>query len=101
MTISPKAVRAPIVVDMDRLESGMLLAALAELPFKTVYSLIGKINAQAHSHFSDPSEHAKRRPFEFEFHELTFCARTLETLPYREVHALLDRVHRHCKPGKR
>lgn len=101
MTRQPTIDRAQVVVEMDRLESGILLAALAELPFKTVYALIGKVNARAHGHFSDPSQHAKRKPFEFEIHELAFCAQTLESLPYREVHALLERVHRACEPGKR
>jgi len=98
VTIPSKGCRVHPVIEMDRRESGFLLAALAELPFKTVFALIGKINAQAYANFPDPSQHEMRKPFEFERDELAFCARTLQSLPYRDVHALLERMHRICGP---
>jgi len=93
VTRPPTNSRAQATVEMDRQEAGVLLAALSELPFKTVYALIGNLNAQAYRNFSDPSQHSLRKPFEFDRQELAFCATALETLPYRDVHALLGRMH--------
>jgi len=90
-----------IAIEMDRREAGLLLGALSELPFKSVYALIGKLNAQAYGNFPDPSRHATRKPFEFDRQELTLCAGVLETLPYRDVHELLERVHEAAGTGRR
>lgn len=100
MSAAKNRPRSAIVVAMDRRESGMLLAALAELPFKKVYQLIGNLNAQAHAQFGDRSAPGDALPFRFEPVEWEFCLGVLQSLPYRDVHRLLERIGRRDPSGQ-
>ncbi|MBX3630265.1 MAG: hypothetical protein KF908_10245 [Nitrosomonas sp.] len=81
-------------IELNLEEGSLLLTALAECPFKTVFELIGKLNHQAHLHFTEISDHTLRRPFEFTEQELALSMKALGRLPYEHVHQLLNSLNR-------
>ena len=83
-----------VSIELNLEEGSLLLTALAECPFKTVFELIGKLNHQAHFHFTEISDHTLRKPFEFTEQELALSMKALGRLPYEHVHRLLNRLDR-------
>ncbi|MGO0793184.1 hypothetical protein ACTOWA_25280 [Herbaspirillum seropedicae] len=71
-------------VDQGRL----LMSALAELPFKRVFELIGKLNASAQA----PAGVATGLRASFTTAELALALEALGQLPYVQVHALIDEL---------
>lgn len=74
----------------DSRQSGIVLSALAERPFKDVFELIGVVNGQAHRLFRDGAE----GPGEFRLAEsdLELCLDALQDLPYRRVRDVIARI---------
>ncbi len=70
-------------------EGGLLLEALAELPFKTVFELIGKLNQQANELFTAGCAQYERQQFVLTEAELALTIKALGNLPYHRVHGLL------------
>jgi hypothetical protein len=81
-----------LVVSLDREQSGLVLSALAELPFKTVYALIGKLNQQAHENFPTARDRRTPKPFRMEPGEFALCLQALGALPYQAVSRLMEHL---------
>lgn len=82
-----------VSIELNLAEGNLLLNALAECPFKTVFELIGKLNYQAHLNFGEVSDQSVRRPFDFTEQEMSISIKALEKLPYELVHHLLTRLN--------
>ena len=67
-------------------EGGLVIEALAELPFKTVFELIGDLNRQAVTGADAPAG----RPYRVDRDNLELILRALAQLPYERVHRLLS-----------
>lgn len=70
-------------------EGNLLLEALAECPFKSVFELIGKLNQQANSLFLSGVAQKERQKFTFTESELSLSIKALGNMPYQRVHKLL------------
>lgn len=81
-----------VEVALDRDQCGLVLSALAELPFKTVYALIGKLNQQAHENFPTAQQDRVRKVFRMETREFALCLEALGALPYQTVNRLVDHL---------
>lgn len=75
-------------------EGNLLLEALAECPFKSVFELIGKLNQQANISFGSNVAHGERRSFVFTESELSLTIKSLGNMPYHRVHQLLAELNR-------
>ena len=84
--------REGVEVALDRDQSGLVLSALAELPFKTVYALIGKLNQQAHENFPTAKERGTPKAFRMEPREFALCLEALGALPYHTVSRLMEHL---------
>lgn len=67
----------------------LLMGALAELPFKRVFELIGKLNAGAQA----PAAASASLRIRLSAAELALVLEALGQLPYVQVHALIDELH--------
>lgn len=75
-------------ITLSLAEGGLVMEALAELPFKTVFGLIGELNRQANEH-----DGMIAHEFVFERADLALIVKALGELPYSRVHALLANLH--------
>jgi hypothetical protein len=75
-------------------EGNLLLEALAELPFKTVFELIGKLNHQANESFADGGDDNQRQKFLFTEIEMALTIKALGEIPYNRVHFLLANLNK-------
>ena len=80
-------------IELNLQEGNLLLTALAECPFKTVFELIGKLNHQSYLHFSGINDQSLRKPFELTEQELILSMNALGKLPYEQVHQLLANLN--------
>ena len=83
-------------------QSGLMLQALAELPFKSVFELIGNLNQQAHQLFASDTAPQTEQVFLFQPAELARAIKALGELPYNRVNALLQHIHQQLqeqRPG--
>lgn len=76
----------------DRHQSGMVLVALAELPFKNVFEVIGRINEQAHRCFGDGTDAQAKHPFRLSRREIGLCLEALQAMPYGAVREIASRL---------
>lgn len=81
-------------VELNLQEGNLMLVALAECPFKTVFELIGKLNQQANTHFAETADHSQRQPFIFEEQEMLLILKALGKLPYEQVYQLLTHLNK-------
>lgn len=70
-------------------DGALLLEALAELPFKQVYRLIGELDRQAQRAFGAGGD----GQFDFEPDQLRLALAALGGLPHRRVDRLLHSMH--------
>lgn len=78
-----------LTIQLSLQEGNLLLEALAELPFKSVFELIGKLNQQANELFVPGIAPQELQRFVFTEVELSLVIQALGNLPYHRVHALL------------
>lgn len=88
----------PILLTLE--QSGLILQALAELPFKTVFELIGQLNQQAHRLFADGVDPQSPQPFVFAARDLSLAIKALGELPFNRVSALLSNLHQQIAQQK-
>jgi len=84
-------------IELSLEEGNLLLIALAECPFKTVFELIGKLNQQAHHHFAGAADRSGQKPFTFTEQEAGLAIEALGKLPYEHVHQLLSSLKKQMK----
>ena len=80
-------------IELNLHESGLLLQALAERPFKQVFEVIGKLNHQAQAFYQPPVNNQKRILFSLGAAEFSLCIKALGDLPYNQVQALIANLH--------
>lgn len=73
-------------------EAQLIFEALAELPFKYVYELIGKLNSRANEIASREAGTASQA-YVLEAQELALVIRALGALPFNRVHGLLAKLN--------
>lgn len=73
-------------------ESGVIVQALAECPFKLVFELIGKLNHQAQPFYQPPRAAGECVNFNLSAAELSCCLKALGELPYNRVYPLLNNL---------
>ncbi|MEK6686528.1 MAG: hypothetical protein AABY99_09100 [Pseudomonadota bacterium] len=83
-----------LTIHLNLDEGNLLLEALAECPFKSVFELIGKLNQQANDLFVPGAEQKKRKKFTFTESELSLSIKALGDMPYHRVHKLLAALNR-------
>lgn len=74
-------------------EGKLVFEALAELPFKYVYDLIGKLNSQANRSAMNGSGASVRHTYTFSKEELELTIRALGAMPFNRVHALISNLN--------
>ena len=79
----------PVRIVLTTAEGALVLEALAELPFKTVFELIGELNRQANDGTAAGGSHA----FILDRASLMLIVKALGELPYSRVHALLANLN--------
>ncbi|MDQ1919348.1 hypothetical protein [Massilia pseudoviolaceinigra] len=67
-------------------QGALVIEALAELPFKTVFDLIGRLNRQANAAADADAAHA----YSVSLPDLQLIVGALRLLPYHRVHLLMD-----------
>lgn len=80
-------------LELNLHESGLLLQALAERPFKQVFDIIGKLNQQAQAFYQPPVNSQKQVQFILSPAEFSLCVKALGDLPYNQVQALIANLH--------
>jgi len=79
----------PLRIVLATAEGALMLEALAELPFKTVFELIGELNRQA----NDGDAAGDAHEFVLDRPSLALIVKALGELPYSRVHALLAKLN--------
>lgn len=87
-----------LIIHLNLREGGLLLEALAELPFKSVFELIGKLNQQAHELFAPGGTQQQRQRFVLTESELSVAIKALGNMPYHRVHTLLFDLNLQIQP---
>jgi hypothetical protein len=80
-------------VFLNRTEGRLIMQALAELPFKYVYELIGKLNHQANEITAGDRDAPHFQLRRLSLQELHLMIRALEEMPFRQVHDLLANLN--------
>lgn len=86
-----------LTIDLTLEEGNLILEALAECPFKTVFELIGQLNQQANRLFVATIDHTKTQSFAFSEHDLSLTIKALGGLPYNRVNGLLANFNQQIK----
>ena len=76
-----------VEVELDVGQGRLIIEALAERPFKSVFELIGKLNRWANEAFGGGA--GARAVFAFSMPELALTLSALGELPFNRVHALV------------
>ena len=76
-------------IGLTREQGALVMEALAERPFRTVFALIGRLNAWANQAFAEPTAQQGQPLFALSGAELALVLQALAELPHRRVHALI------------
>ncbi|PSJ18961.1 hypothetical protein [Nitrosomonas supralitoralis] len=82
-----------LTIHLNLKEGNLLLEALAECPFKSVFELIGSLNQQANDLFVTGIAANERQPFVFTESELSLAMQALSKMPYHRVNQLLTEIN--------
>lgn len=83
-------------VQMTVAHSRLILQALAELPFKSVFEVIGQLNQQTHRLLADEANDSTRmHVFFISPSDLAICIHALGEMPFKRVSTLL--THLNCE----
>ncbi len=74
-------------------QSSLLLEALIEQPFKTVFEIIGSLNLQAQQFYQAPSDQQQPQLIILNNADFSLCIRALGELPYNRVSGLIHYLH--------
>jgi hypothetical protein len=79
---------AVVSLAFDGEQGRLVIEALAECPFKTVFELIGRLNRQANA----AAAQGVVQQFAFSRDELALLLASLARLPYQRVHQLMRHI---------
>jgi len=83
-----------LTIQLTLEEGNLLLEALAELPFKTVFELIGQLNQQANESFANNGTENQRQKFLFTEKDMALTIKALGEISYNRVHVLLANLNK-------
>lgn len=83
-----------LYIDLTLDEGNLILEALAECAFKSVFELIGKLTQQANDLFAEDRSDLKYHKFSFTERDMTLIIKALGDMPYNRVHSLLASLNR-------
>jgi len=82
----------PFIIHLNVNDGKIIFEALAELPFKYVYDLIGKLNFQANHNNAEDGGGMARLRHTLIMQELGLIIKALGGLPFNRVHSLVDKL---------
>ena len=82
---------AQVSLRLTQAEGNLVIAALAECPFKLVYELIGKLNGQANASGADACQ------YRLQGAEVKLILNALGQLPYQQVHSLMEALQQQLR----
>ncbi len=74
-------------------QSGLVLEALMEQPFKKVFEVIGSLNQQAQQFYQPGVEKNRAQLFVISKMDFSLCIKALGELPYHRVSGLIQSLH--------
>jgi hypothetical protein len=80
-------------ISLNMAEGRIIFQALAELPFKYVYELIGKLNHQANASIADSADGQALKLRMLSPQELHLMLKALEKMPFSQVNNLLTNLN--------
>lgn len=80
-----------IMLTLD--QSGLVLEALMEQPFKKVFDVIGSLNQQAQQFYQSGEAKNCAQLFVLDKSDFTLCIKALGELPYNRVSGLIQNLH--------
>lgn len=89
--------RRAYAVNLVLAEAQLVFEALAELPFKQVYELIGRLNRQANELAAQGGDVAARQAYRLDAAEFDLVLRALGELPFSRVHDLLAHLNEQAR----
>ena len=84
-------------VDLNVDDGKIIFEALAELPFKYVYDLIGKLNHQANQNTTNGWDGQAPLRHTLDLQEIGLIIKALGGLPFNQVHGLVDNLSAQIK----
>lgn len=97
MTRNASAGTLAIGLSLD--EAGLIVEALAERPFKSVYALIGELNRQANGYDAAEFGADATQRYLLSVGEMQLIVSALGDLPYRRVHRLVHKLNARIAAG--
>lgn len=97
MSETPTDTDRLLTIDLTLEEGNLILEALAECPFKSVFELIGQLNQQANHVFVATTDCEKKQAFMFSEHDLSLTIKALGGLSYNRVNGLLVNLNQQIK----
>jgi hypothetical protein len=89
--------RRAYAISLVLAEAQLVFEALAELPFKQVYELIGRLNRQANELAVQGGDVAARQVYRLDAAEFALVLRALGELPFSRVHDLLASLNEQAR----
>jgi len=86
-----------IGLDLTLEQGDLILEALAELPFKQVFELIGHLNQQAQAGFAASGGAPETVRFEVGPMQMRLILATLGQMPFNKVSRLLQSMHQQMR----
>ena len=80
------------IIHLNVTDGKIIFEALAELPFKYVYDLIGKLNFQANHNNADDGDAMARLQHTLIMQEIGLIIKALGGLPFNRVHRLVEKL---------
>ncbi|QEY17600.1 hypothetical protein D0C16_17365 [Cellvibrio sp. KY-GH-1] len=74
-------------------QSGLVLEALMEQPFKKVFEVIGSLNQQAQQFYQPDADKHRAQLFTLTKTDFSVCIKALGELPYNRVSGLIESLH--------
>ena len=81
------------MINLDINDGKMVFEALAELPFKYVYELIGKLNRQANQSVGSADVAEAFNGHSLSIQEIALMINALGQMPFNRVHRLLNNLN--------
>jgi hypothetical protein len=82
-----------VIISLNLDEGRIVFEALAEMPFKNVYELIGQLNNQTNEHAANGLEEGVPLAFTLTHGQVNLMLRALSEMPFKRVCSLLENLN--------
>ena len=89
--------RRAYAISLALAEAQLVFEALAELPFKRVYELIGRLNRMANEVAAQGGDASARQDYRLDAAELELVVYALSQMPFSRVHALVASLNEQAR----